>query len=177
MGKVVFITGAVRSGKSNLAVELGKKSLKKVVFLVSCAPLDEEMKERVVKHKQARPGDWKTIEEPINAAAVIKIAKADELILFDCLTLWITNIMLKFDKQELINEKIGELLLSLRQTKAEVIIVSNEVGWGIVPENKLSRQFRDIVGLTHQKIAGLSDEVFLVTAGIAQKLKEIHAEN
>ena len=177
MGKVVFITGAARSGKSKLAVEMGKKSLKQIVFLASCAPLDDEMKNRVVKHKQARPKDWTTIEEPINAADVFRKAKADELVIFDCLTLWISNIMLKFDKQKLINEKIEELLLILQQAKAEVIIVSNEVGWGIVPENKLARQFRDIVGLTHQKLAGLSDEVFLVTAGIAQKLKESYEKN
>ena len=167
----------MRSGKSKLAVELGKKSLKKIVFLASCALLDDEMKERVAKHKQARPGDWKTIEEPIKAADVIKKAKADELVIFDCLTLWISNIMLKFDKEEVINEKIEELLLILQQTRAEVIIVSNEVGWGIVPENKLARQFRDIVGITHQKLAGQSEEVFLVTAGIAQKIKENHEKN
>ncbi|MCG2711869.1 MAG: bifunctional adenosylcobinamide kinase/adenosylcobinamide-phosphate guanylyltransferase [Candidatus Omnitrophica bacterium] len=171
MGKVIFITGAARSGKSKLAVDWAKKSLKKIVFLASCAPLDEEMKQRVAKHKQARPGDWKTIEEPVNAADVIKKAEADELVIFDCLTLWITNIMLKLNEEELINEKIEELLLALRQAKAEVIIVSNEVGWGIVPENKLARQFRDIAGLTHQRLAGISDEVYLVTAGLAQKLK------
>ena len=74
----------------------------------------------------------------------------------------------------MINEKIEELFLALRQAKAEVIIVSNEVGWGIVPENKLARQFRDIVGIAHQKLAGISDEVYLVTVGIAQKLKESH---
>ncbi|MCK4994303.1 MAG: bifunctional adenosylcobinamide kinase/adenosylcobinamide-phosphate guanylyltransferase [Candidatus Omnitrophica bacterium] len=174
MGKVVFITGSVRSGKSKLAVEFGEKSSKKIVFLASCAPLDEEMKKRVAKHKQSRPRDWKTIEEPIDAADVITEAKADELVIFDCLTLWISNIMLKFDKEKLINEKIQELFLILSKTKAEVIVVSNEVGWGIVPENKLARQFRDIVGITHQKLAGISDEVYLVTAGIAQKLKESH---
>ena len=177
MGKVVFITGAVRSGKSKLAVDLAKKSTKNILFLASCNPLDEEMKERVLEHKQARPGDWKTIEEPINVSAVIEKAKADELVIFDCLTLWISNIMLQLDTGELINEKIEELIIVLRQVKADIIIVSNEVGWGIVPENKLARQFRDIVGITHQKLAGLSDEVFLVTAGIAQKLKESCEEN
>jgi len=171
MAKIVFITGAVRSGKSKLAVDLAKKSLRKIVFLASCVPLDEEMKERVAKHKQARPGSWKTIEEPINAADVIKQAKADELVIFDCLTLWISNLMLKFDKEELINEKIEGLLLILQQTEAEVVIVSNEVGWGIVPENALARRFRDIAGLTHQKLAAISDEVYLVTAGLAQRLK------
>lgn len=177
MGKVVFITGAVRSGKSKLAVELGEKSLKKVVFLASCSPLDKEMRERVAKHKQSRPQDWTTIEEPINVADVIKKAKADELIIFDCLTLWISNIMCKFDKEELIDKKIEELFLALQQVKSDIIIVSNEVGWGIVPENKLARQFRDIVGITHQKLADLSDEVFLVTVGIAQKLKESREKN
>lgn len=177
MGKVTFITGAVRSGKSKLAVELGGKSLKKIVFLASCTPIDAEMRERVAKHKQARPRDWKTIEEPINVANVIAKAVADELVIFDCLTLWISNIMLKFNKEELIDKKIGELLLILRQVKADIIIVSNEVGGGIVPENKLARQFRDIVGIAHQKLAAQSDEVFLVTVGIAQKLKESHEKN
>ncbi|MBI4844893.1 MAG: bifunctional adenosylcobinamide kinase/adenosylcobinamide-phosphate guanylyltransferase [Candidatus Omnitrophica bacterium] len=171
MKKIIFISGAVRSGKSRLAVELAKKSAKKIVFLATCKPLDKEMEIRVEKHKQSRPKNWKTIEEPVNAAKVIARAGKNEMIIFDCLTLWLTNVMLKFKKWPAIDGNVSEFIRSLENTKADVIIVSNEVGWGIVPENKLARDFRDRIGTLHQQLAALSNEVYLVIAGISQRLK------
>lgn len=171
MGRLIFITGAVRSGKSSFAIKLAKESNKQIVFLASCNPLDEEMKKRVKRHRQQRPKTWKTVEEPIEVAAVIEKAKKNQLIIFDCLTLWISNILLKDQKQTLIKKRIIGLIEVLKHTPATVLVVSNEVGWGVVPENKLARSFRDIVGITHQQIAKVSDEVYLIVAGQQLKLK------
>jgi len=172
MKKTVFITGAVRSGKSSLALKLAKASCKQVVFLATCKPQDAEMKKRVHKHKQSRPKTWKTIEEDINVPALIRKFKTEkELIILDCLTLWVSNLLCSGCKEKEILKKIDDLLSALKKTKATVIIVSNEVGWGIVPDNEMARIFRDIMGIAHQKVAKISDEVYLVVSGMMLKMK------
>ncbi|MCP4650507.1 MAG: bifunctional adenosylcobinamide kinase/adenosylcobinamide-phosphate guanylyltransferase [PVC group bacterium] len=171
MKNIIFITGSVRSGKSNYAVKLAKQSKQKIIFLATCTPADAEMKQRVRKHKKSRPKNWQTIEEPIDVISVLKQLKDDELVIFDCLTLWVSNLLLSgFEEKEVI-KIIEKFVEQLKINKANVIIVSNEVGWGIVPENKLARVFRDIIGTAHQKIAKVSDEAYLMVAGMPMKIK------
>ena len=171
MKKIVFITGPVRSGKSNFAVKLAKKWGKKVIFLATCRPADNEMRKRIKKHKKSRPGEWKVIEENIDISPVIKNTGKDKLVIIDCITLWLSNLLLSGLKEKKITKKINEFLLMLKKTKSSIVIVSNEVGWGIVPDNELSRIFRDIIGIAHQKISEVSHEVYLLVSGIALKIK------
>ena len=171
MKKIVFITGSVRSGKSDFAVKLAKQWGKDVIFLATCKPADNEMRKRVKKHKKSRPGEWKVIEENIDISSVIKNTKKDKLVIIDCITLWVSSLLLSGLKEKKIIEKINEFTDTLKKTKLPLVIVSNEVGWGIVPDNEISRIFRDIIGIAHQKISKVSQEVYLLVSGIALKIK------
>jgi adenosylcobinamide kinase/adenosylcobinamide-phosphate guanylyltransferase len=171
MSKLIFITGPVRSGKSNFAVNLAKKSKKKIIFIATCKPVDTEMKERIKKHQQQRPKEWITIEEEIDLGSVLRKISKDKLIIIDCITLWVSNLFFhNFNEKEIL--KIVNGLISIIKRKGlSVIIVSNEVGWGIVPNNKIARNFRDIMGIIHQKISESSNEIYLLVSGIPIKLK------
>lgn len=171
MRKVIFITGSVRSGKSDFAVKLAKGFKQKIVFIATCPPLDEEMKCRIKKHRRKRPQDWRTIEEEVHLPAVLDKLRKEEAAIVDCITLWISNLLLSGRKEDEVLREVEELVESLKKIQASVVLVSNEVGWGIVPDNKLSRIFRDIVGITHQKISKVSDEVYLMVGGIPLRLK------
>ena len=171
MSKVTFITGAVRSGKSGFAVELAKKTKAKVVFLATCRADDNEMRKRVSKHKRSRPKTWTTIEEYIDLASVIKDLSSHQVLIIDCLTLWVSNLLTIGLKPRQISKAIKEFLAALKAAKVSIIIVSNEVGWGIVPANKMVRDFRDISGKLHQEVAKISDRVYLMVSGIPLKVK------
>ena len=171
MKKIVFITGGARSGKSTLAVELARKRRGPVVFVASCEPADIEMRERVRKHRRDRPAAWKTIEEPVDLAGAVRSASSAGVVIVDCLTLWVSNLMARRMKEPEILRLTADLTDAARKGKASVIIVSNEVGWGIVPTNKTARLFRDIAGRVHQAVARESDEVYLTVAGLPVKIK------
>ncbi len=172
MGKITFILGGARSGKSGYALKLAKESSKKVAFIATCKPDDPEMEKRVILHKNNRPKYWKTFEEPENSALTLKkIGNRFDCILVDCLTLLISNLMLKNLKEKAIKTAVNTLLDTAKKVKARVFIVSNEVGLSIVPENKLAREFRDISGRVNQVTAKKADEVFFLVAGIPCKIK------
>ena len=171
MDKVIFILGGARSGKSHFAVNMAKNA-KKVAFIATCLPQDKEMKRRVALHKKTRPAHWQTFEEPEEIPILLKkIGSRFEVIIIDCLTLLVSNFMLKDLKGNSIENRIKEMLSVLRKIKAKSIIVSNEVGLGIVPVNKLARNFRDIVGRVNQIVAEESDEVLFMISGIPLKVK------
>lgn len=166
-----LITGSVRSGKSQLAVELAAASEKTVVFVATCQPQDEEMETRVARHRADRPSSWQTLEEPLDLLGVLGRAKADQVLLIDCLTLWVSNHLMAGLDEEALLTQADRLAAALAQSHADVILVSNEVGWGLVPENAMARVFRDVIGRLHQKLAKVCDTVYLVTAGLPLKLK------
>jgi len=171
MSKLIFITGPVRSGKSNFAVNLAKKSKKKIIFIATCKPVDTEMKERIKKHQQQRPKEWITIEEEIDLGSVLRKISKDKLIIIDCITLWVSNLFFhNFNEKEIL-KIVNDLISIIKRKGLSVIIVSNEVGWGIVPNNKIARNFRDIMGIIHQKISESSNEIYLLVSGIPIKLK------
>jgi adenosylcobinamide kinase/adenosylcobinamide-phosphate guanylyltransferase len=171
MGKIILITGGARSGKSTYALELAKK-YKKVAFIATCLGLDKEMRERIRLHKEARPKHWKTFEEPEELAKLLKAMNNDfDCILVDCLTLLVSNLILSGKNQKQIIEKIEEMVSALKRKKASIILVSNEVGLGIVPDNKLGRSFRDIAGKVNQTIAKEAKEVYFTVSGIPMKIK------
>lgn len=172
MGKITFILGGARSGKSSYALEIAKKRHKKVAFIATCEPLDKEMEKRIAAHKNLRPKKWQTFEESKEiTSALEKIGNNFEYILIDCLTLFISNLILASYTQNLIEDKINKMLATLRKMKGRAIIVSNEVGLGIVPQNKLARNFRDTAGKINQIIAKEADEVFFMVSGIPWKIK------
>lgn len=172
MGKITFIFGAVRSGKSSFAIKFAEESGKGVAFIATCEGLDAEMKRRIALHKKARPSSWKTFEEPKNLKALIrKIGNKFQVIIIDCLTLLLSNLLLAKLKKDAIEKEVRLILSLLRRIRANSIIVSNEVGLGVVPENKLAREFRDIAGRANQLFAKEADEVFFMLAGIPLKIK------
>lgn len=171
MGKIILILGGARSGKSSHALSL-VKGRKKVAFIATCQGLDKEMRERILKHQAARPKNWKTFEEPKELARLLSgISGSFNCVIVDCLTLLVSNLILSGSKEEDVLEEITDALVQLRNKKAKAIIVSNEVGLGIVPDNQLARRFRDIAGKANQLIAQEADEVIFTVSGIPLKIK------
>ena len=171
--RVTFIFGGARSGKSRLSQKLGESMHGKRLFIATAQPLDDEMKQRIESHRLARGKNWKTIEEPIEISKVIwENRKEYGLILIDCLTIWISNLLKRFEgDEEKILEEVRRLEEAIKGSDVRFIIVSNEVGMGIVPDNKLARQFRDLLGIINQRMADLSDRVILMVSGIPMILK------
>jgi len=169
--KVIFVTGGAKSGKSSFALSEAAKHEGKKAFIATAEALDEEMKNRIEKHKVKRGEGWDTYEEPLQIAEMIaKLAGRYSVIVLDCLTLWLSNaIHSNID----VEHEMENFLTILQHKKKDshIYIVSNEVGTGIVPGNKLAREFRDLAGTMNQKVAGASDEVFMVVAGISVKIK------
>ncbi len=163
---ITLILGGARSGKSKLAESLAHEPR---IYIATAQAFDREMKKRIADHQARRSNDWETVEAPLKLAeAIKKHDRPDRFILVDCLTLWLSNLILAKKDWELELEGLVEVL---GQLKGQAAIVSNEVGLGIVPDNALGRRFRDAQGITNQTIAELADVVVLVTAGIAQQLK------
>jgi adenosylcobinamide kinase / adenosylcobinamide-phosphate guanylyltransferase len=171
--RIIFITGGVRSGKSQFALELAQKFPGPKAYLATAQPLDREMAERIRRHKKNRPKGWATLEEPLRVSEILE-EKGDDfsLILIDCLTLWISNgLMANWTEKKFLQEA-DRLRKVCRDARCSLIIVSNEVGLGIVPDNPAARIFRDLSGLIHQKIARQADEVYFMVSGIPLQLKK-----
>lgn len=172
MSKITFIIGGARSGKSAHALKIASGVSGKVAFVATCRPQDEEMKKRIALHRKSRPGHWKTFEEPLDPSPLLKeIGSKFDCVIIDCLTLLVSNLMLENFKESVIQNKIKKMLDELSGIKAQAIIVSNEVGLGIVPENKLARYFRDVAGRANQLVAKESEEVFFLVAGLPWRIK------
>lgn len=168
--KLALILGGARSGKSAYAEQLAINSKLQLTYVATSQIYDGEMRDRVDKHVDRRGPEWTTREEPLNLLRCLQQeSSAEKIILVDCLTLWLTNILL----DETLDPTIEiEKLISGLHFSGPVIFVSNEVGFGIVPENKLARRFRDLAGTLHQQIAAQADLVTLVAAGLPLTLKQ-----
>lgn len=171
MNKITLILGGARSGKSSYALSLARR-YKKVAFIATCQGLDKEMRERIKLHKETRPKHWDTFEEPVELTKLLKkMNNSFDCIIIDCLTLLVSNLILAANSQKQVIEKIQESLLVLNKKRARIIFVSNEVGLGLVPANKLGRDFRDIAGKVNQLVAHQADEVFFMVAGLPLNMK------
>ena len=181
MGKIVLITGGARSGKSKFAENYVADTGKDIAYIATSQIFDDEMAYRVKLHRQRRPANWQTFEAPFNAHEAIKEAfKAHDTILFDCLTLYLSNYLCQEEAQSLslddlsdnVSMLMKELISAVRSvTNKTCVFVTNEVGAGIVPENELARKYRDLAGLCNQQIAKTADEVYLVVSGIPLQIK------
>ena len=180
MPELTFIIGGARSGKSAFAMKLAKEH-KHVCYIATAdsgqaSQIDDgEMLERIQKHRENRPADWETVEAPIELdKAVSNLNGTFDVVLIDCITLYVTNMLLGGSEEagdEYIVDAINKLCIVCKKIPSHVIIVSNEVGYGIVPDNVISRRFRDIAGYANQIVAREADNVYLVTAGIETKIK------
>ncbi len=190
--RLILILGGARSGKSTFAERLAMQSGKRVAFIATATASDEDMQDRIARHRASRPAAWKTIEEPLDLVCALKEASNEaDVILLDCMTLWLSNWMgqLAFtsetDDATLKNSStesalaVTEALLVAVKTLAVdqmVLIVSNEVGLGIVPMHPLSRAYRDTLGWINQRIARDAERVYLMVAGLAVDIKQLDGE-
>jgi len=170
--QIILITGGARSGKSKYAelraAALGSRRL----YVATAEPKDEEMTRRISEHKSRRGDEWATIEEPVELAeALLAQRSRTDCALVDCLTLWLSNLLLQRDGKYA-EEKVKELVEILPRLNFHVVLVTNEVGWGIVPDNMLARQFRDLAGWANQRIAEAANEVVLTVAGVPMIVKK-----
>lgn len=172
MGKMILVTGGARSGKSRFAESLAESFGAPLCYIATCEARDSEMVERIAAHRARRTDAWLTVEEPLRLAEALKNADGRfSAILVDCVTLWLSNLLLchEDDGRALAEARLLEDSITALETT--LILVSNEVGMGIVPDNALARAFRDLAGRTNQMLAAAADEVYVMISGIPLKLK------
>lgn len=171
MNTIIYVTGGARSGKSTFALDCAARYMKKA-FLATAEPFDEEMAERVKLHREERGNDFLTIEEPIHIDRTLaNLPEEIEVVIVDCLTVWAGNLMHRLGSNRAIMSYVDRLLDALQNPSCNCILVSNEVGMGIVPDNAVAREFRDIAGTINQKVANVSTEAWLLCSGLPVKLK------
>jgi adenosylcobinamide kinase/adenosylcobinamide-phosphate guanylyltransferase len=169
---LILVIGGARSGKSNFAQARADARQGRKVFIATARAGDDEMKLRIEKHRSERPSHWHTIEEPLRLAQMLDdCAGVYDVVLIDCIGFWISNLLLANAAEGDILQEVDRLLAYCKTSGADVIVVSNETGMGIVPEHRLSRLFRDVLGKTNQELAGAADEVFFLVAGIPLQIK------
>ncbi len=188
MGRITFILGGARSGKSRFAQEMAAglvaRTAGTVLYLATAAGEDEEMERRIARHREGRPPEWKTIEEPRRVARILEPAAGGAAILIlDCLTLLVTNMLLDQGAdhpgasppadilEQIVMKEVEDILSVCRRIGAHSLLISNEIGMAVVPPTPLGRLFRDIAGRVNQRVAREAEEVFLMIAGLAQKVK------
>jgi adenosylcobinamide kinase/adenosylcobinamide-phosphate guanylyltransferase len=173
VGHVTFILGGCRSGKSRLALSRGNAAAAaRRIFIATAETIDSEMQDRIKRHQAERGADWCTLEVPLDLPeALAAHGRAGRVILVDCLTLWVSNLLLKLEDPAAVEHRIAELARTVQASAGPLILVSNEVGLGVVPESKLGRQFRDLAGLANQSMAACANEVILTVAGIPVTIK------
>jgi adenosylcobinamide kinase / adenosylcobinamide-phosphate guanylyltransferase len=171
----MLVLGGAKSGKSRFAMDVCNGLEKKRIFLATAQALDQEMEERIIRHRAERGSEWLTVEEPIELVSAIRtIDREDTVILLDCLTLWLNNLFMKYGEDgEEIDRYIDDLVSRLSDVRGALIIVSNEVGMGIVPKNNLSRRYRDTAGLLNQRVADAAAVVVAIIAGQPLILKDL----
>jgi adenosylcobinamide kinase/adenosylcobinamide-phosphate guanylyltransferase len=168
--KRILVLGGARSGKSAFAEQCALQSAKQVVYVATATAEDDEMQKRISHHAQRRPANWHVIEEPIHLAETIRqYSKADTCLLIDCLTLWLSN-LLNLNKESR-RQEVKDLVDVINETSNDIILVSNEVGMGIVPLGELTREFCDETGRLHQQLGQSCDLVILMVAGLPMFVK------
>jgi adenosylcobinamide kinase / adenosylcobinamide-phosphate guanylyltransferase len=176
MSKLVFILGGARSGKSSYAHKLAQGSGKSVTFIATAQALDEEMSTRIKKHQEDRPANWITLEIPFNISKILRAnpIKTD-VVLLDCITLLVNNLFMQYVENDIVDEKrsmqamqkeVDDLLAFIHEQKQDWLIISNEVGLGVVPAYQMGRAYRDILGWANERLAYEADEVYWMVAGI-----------
>jgi adenosylcobinamide kinase/adenosylcobinamide-phosphate guanylyltransferase len=180
-GCLTLITGGARSGKSALAERLAARAGNRITYVATCEPLDDEMRERVRAHRERRPRHWVTVEEPLAVdQAVLLHGRTSDAVIVDCLGLWVTNILLRQrpdaeyrGRCDEVLQHVVNLVDAAARVTGDVLVVSNEVGSGLVPDNLLGRIFRDSLGWANQTVAVAAQRVYLTVAGIPVDVKAL----
>lgn len=168
--KALFVLGGARSGKSRYAQARAEASAGKLIFIATAQAFDAEMTDRIAQHRADRGERWSTVETPLDLAEVIAAHDTpDTVLLIDCLTLWASNLM--FEERDIPHE-IEKLVRAIGEARGQIILVANEVGLGIVPDNVLARRFRDVAGSINQAVAAAADEAVMLFAGLPMWLKK-----
>jgi adenosylcobinamide kinase/adenosylcobinamide-phosphate guanylyltransferase len=175
---LIYVSGGCRSGKSSYAQKLAEKSGTKKTYLATCPVIDAEMDRRIAVHQQERiGGNWQTIEEPLDLVKALQHIADRDVVLIDCLTLWVNNLMYQAEQdgrepsEKDMSGLCSEVITACRETGCTVIVVSNEVGMGVVPGDAVSRLYRDLIGRCNQAFATAADEAFFMVSGLPIKLK------
>jgi adenosylcobinamide kinase/adenosylcobinamide-phosphate guanylyltransferase len=173
VANLILITGGARSGKSSFALELAGRKYSRRVFIATAVAFDEEMKRRILQHQKERRASFHNIEEPVHLERAVAALPLDtDVAVVDCLTVWIGNLYHHLHEDEaMVRARIEGFLKALYQISCDLILVTNEVGWGIVPENPMARAYRDMLGFLNRRIAEKADHVYLLCCGIPLMLK------
>jgi len=189
--KVALILGGARSGKSRYAVELAQALGPSILYLATCRPADAEMRRRITRHRRERPSTWRTLEAPDDLPAALLAhsrwpegrgtasiggSRSADGVLLDCLTLYLADLLRRHRRDALVEREVARLCRALPQVRCPVIVVSNEVGAGVVPERPLGRRFRDLAGWANQAVARCADRVILMVAGMPLVVKSETAD-
>jgi adenosylcobinamide kinase/adenosylcobinamide-phosphate guanylyltransferase len=169
-GRIILVGGGARSGKSRFALTYAEQIGVRRVFVATAQALDDEMAQRIARHRGERQANWVTIEEPLALPETLARVEAD-VVLVDCLTLWLANLLLHGDTVADVEAAVGRLAEAASARRGHVVIVTNEVGMGIVPEHALGRLFRDVAGRAHQRLAASADEVYMAMLGLVVRLR------
>jgi adenosylcobinamide kinase / adenosylcobinamide-phosphate guanylyltransferase len=167
---IIFVTGGARSGKSTFALNLARATNEAVTFIATAQAFDAEMTERITRHQLERPLDWTTIEAPTDIQTALENTQT-RVVILDCLSLLVSNLMLENFSEPKILERMYDMLEIANARDLMLVVVSNEVGSGIVPEYPLGRAFRDVLGRANQTVAAASSEAYLLVAGLSLRLK------
>lgn len=173
MAGMIYVTGGTRSGKSSYAQQLVENHTGKLLYIAPAQVEDDEMAVRIELHQQVRGERWQLLEEPLWLADKLPDAASGKgALLLDCVTLWITNLFFHFEEQQgPVLAEVDRLIEMAWQLDEPLYLVSNELGSGIVPENRMARKFRDLAGIVNQRLAAAADEAWLVVSGLPVKLK------
>ncbi|MAS33175.1 MAG: bifunctional adenosylcobinamide kinase/adenosylcobinamide-phosphate guanylyltransferase [Anaerolineaceae bacterium] len=177
--RLIFLLGGARGGKSHYAEQWARQNGKHVLFVATAQAFDDEMQDRIARHRAERPADWHTLEAPLNTGSAIGAAlNQHDTVLVDCVTLLASNVLLQLPEnctpaqaEDAVLAEVDKLLNAYHASTATWLIISNEVGMGIVPPYRLGRLYRDALGRANQRIAEAADEVLLLVAGIGWQLK------
>jgi len=170
LGKKILLTGGVKSGKSRFALKIARELEKgEKIFIATARPIDEEMEDKIEKHKKERGSDFQTVEEPIHLGDTLKKINQSTVVI-DCLTLWLSNLFFEVRESEKLFE-IESFIQALKEFGGNIIIVTNEVGWGIIPESETSRNYQAELGRLNQEVAEICDVVYVLISGIPSRVK------
>ena len=174
--RLVLIGGGARSGKSRWALARGMALGERRLFIATAERSDDEMRDRIARHRAERAAAFDTLEEPRALPEALAAAREHDVILVDCLTIWISSLLVDGMAAEAVEGRIAALMAALADRRAHVVIVSNEVGMGLVPETALGRVFRDLTGRAHQRVAAAADELYLAAMGALLRLRPAPVE-
>lgn len=169
--RLIVIGGGARSGKSRFALTTGASLGTRRLFIATAERSDDEMRDRIARHRADRGATFDTLEEPRALPEALAAARAHDVIVVDCLTIWISNLLVDGASADAVQDRIAALLAALAKRRSHVVIVSNEVGMGLIPPTPLGRVFRDLTGFAHQRLAAVADELYLAAMGVVLRLR------